>query len=441
MTESPHAQPDRDDLARRIWRWYALASLAAALIPGFALGAGIFLARIVETSPGAWQVAAGSAHGHAQIFGWAGLLVLGVAFHFLPRLAGTRLTHPRLGVIALGLLCAGIFGQMIVQPLGAETAGNPSHAILVLLALAELAGAVLAIGLIGRSLSQSGTRATSGAMLPVLPFLVVTALGHVSSLALNVVRFVEAGAIPASRLAGDLDQAILLIAFYGFLLPISVGMSVRTFPLYIQGQPVWLGLLRAGLAVVLLGFLGRVAGDFGWLDSGGVALGVLATGLTLMIAGVRIFDRRRQLPRRPVRPLRDARQVAIISAYGWLSVLVVLLIRDGIGLGNLPRDLELHLLGAGFITLLIFGVGAHLLPGFGRTKMRSEPVAWATATLGNLAVVLRLLPHVIDGSGGDSAAALAGGVGMAAVMLFAWNVGLLGQSDRASSGSTSRKTG
>lgn len=418
-----------------------LASLAAALIPGFALGAGIFLARIGESASGAWQIAAGSAHGHAQIFGWAGLLILGVAIHFLPRLAGTHLKHPRLAVIALGLLCAGIFGRMIMQPLGAEMTGDPAQALLALLALAELAGGVLAIGLIGHSLSQSGTRATSGAMRPVLPFLAVTALGYVSSLTLNLVRFVESGALPTSPLAGDLDQAILLLAFYGFLLPISVGMSVRTFPLYIQGQPVWLKVLQVGLGFMLLGLLGRVTGAFGWLDSDGVGLILLALGLALMIIGVRVFDRRRQLPRRQVRPLRDARQVAIISAYGWLSALVVLLIGDGTGLATLSRDLELHLLGAGFITLLIFGVGAHLLPGFGRTEMRSETVAWTVVASGNLAVLLRLLPHVIDGSSGDSAAALAGGVGLAAVLLFAWNVGLLGQSDRASFGSTSRKTG
>ena len=71
---------------------------------GFLLATVLTLSRAFSVPLGAWWEAAAQAHGHLQLYGWAGLFVLGVALHFLPRLRGTPLAGARLVPWLLGIL-------------------------------------------------------------------------------------------------------------------------------------------------------------------------------------------------------------------------------------------------------------------------------------------------------------------------------------------------
>src|ERR1051326_5355132 len=84
---------------------------------GFLLATVLTLARAFSTPLGAWWEAMAQAHGHLQLFGWAGLFVLGVAFHFLPRLRGTPLARARLTPWMLGALVTGLVLRAVCQPL------------------------------------------------------------------------------------------------------------------------------------------------------------------------------------------------------------------------------------------------------------------------------------------------------------------------------------
>ena len=57
------------------------------------------------------------AHGHAQLFGWAGLFVIGVGLFFLPRLRGTTLARIELAAWSLACLVVGISLRALCQPL------------------------------------------------------------------------------------------------------------------------------------------------------------------------------------------------------------------------------------------------------------------------------------------------------------------------------------
>src|SRR5690554_5937652 len=91
-----------------IWRPFVAASLAAALSGGFLFGSVLFGLRAVGIEAGGWWAAAGQAHGHVQVFGWAGLMVLGVAFHFLPRLRGAPLLWPGAAKLVFAALVGGL---------------------------------------------------------------------------------------------------------------------------------------------------------------------------------------------------------------------------------------------------------------------------------------------------------------------------------------------
>src|SRR5690348_4772127 len=66
------------------------AALVIGVVGGFALAAMLTVTRMLGVT-GLWWAAAAQAHGHLQLYGWAGLFVLGVALHFVPRLRGAPL--------------------------------------------------------------------------------------------------------------------------------------------------------------------------------------------------------------------------------------------------------------------------------------------------------------------------------------------------------------
>lgn len=86
----------------------------------------------------------------------------------------------------------------------------------------------------------------------------------------------------------------------------------------------------------------------------------------------------------------------------------------------------MHLGGAGFVTMLILGEGAKLLPGFAGRPLRSDRLVWATLALGNLAAALRTAPLLLPPLFADDSAAVAlaasGLAGLLAVALFALNL-------------------
>lgn len=416
-----------------VWWLYFWSAVAFAILPGFLLGALLFAVRASGGDVEAWQPAAGQAHGHVQLFGWAGLMVLGVAFHFLPRLHGAPLRGEAQARIALVLLVSGLSLRVIGQPVLASTGGftdTVASGAVIVSAVLELAGAGLGVSVLLRTLRQPSPRQKTAGLQAVRPFLVTAGLGYLAAHLTNLAAALDI-VDATGALAGDWGRVTLALAMYGFLLPIAIGMSIRMFPLYIQALPAHERLLRVSLALLVVGVGLRVAGELeGGRDVIGAALLATALAIVGLVAGIRIFGGRRQLPRRQVNPLADVLQLHIITANVWLFVTATFLAVRGLRLLDLDiatgsPNAEIHVFGAGFVTLLIIGVGGHLLPGFGTRSLRSLPLAWATFALGNLAVLLRLLPDLPSAatpSGAEWLASLAGLCGAAAVAGFAVNV-------------------
>src|SRR5437868_15244161 len=88
------------------------------IVAGYGLGGALFGA-LFGPRPGLWWPAAAQAHGHVQVFGWAGLMVLGVGLHFLPRLRGAALAVPALAPWVLALYGGGVALRAVAQPLAA----------------------------------------------------------------------------------------------------------------------------------------------------------------------------------------------------------------------------------------------------------------------------------------------------------------------------------
>ncbi len=415
-----------------VWRPYAIASVAMSIVFGFGLGAGLFAVLALDRSIELWWIAAAQAHGHAQLSGWAGLMVLGVGFHFLPKLAGGSAVDPQRAMVVLLLFGGGIVVRVLCGVALAVQEGGDAWRLGVLAgSAAEFAGAIAAVVTLGIAVRFPAPlrlpAASSVAPLGILAMLSLVAAQLVSVTgAVDLVRSDEL-ILPART-----TELAQLIMQYGFLLPIAIAMSARLFPLYIRTSPATSRVLHSVAIAFAAGLLLRGIGTSAERE------GLAATGATLLaIAGavaiwsVGIFRKRRPLPRKQVRVVTDPLQIHVVSAYIWLIVALVASIEGevdeaGIVHIGISPTIERHAFGAGFVTILILGVGQVLLPGFDRATMRRQDVLWATLVLGNISALLRVVPATgWDAFGqADRLMSLAGVTAVAAILCFAWNSGL-----------------
>lgn len=427
------------------WQPFVVASLLLAISGGFGLGGLLMAAESRYAVSGAWWEAAAQAHGHIQIFGWAGLMVVGVGLHVLPRLRGAPLAHARWVRLLCALLVAGLALRMVAQPALAASQTGAMHALLGAALIGsgglELAGVSVLLWMLGGTLRAGPSPRTRPGLWSVLPFFATAFVALWLALAVNLVGL--AGALRAGQgLVPDaIDDLTSWIAFYAFLLPVSLAMSARTFSIFLRTALPRLDLLRAALALLLGGLAARVAGDLTGISlAAGLGRLMLAAALALCIVALGVFGPRRPLPRQQDALPADPIRVQMLSAYAWLTVVIALLVLSGLNtLGALPisidPDAERHALGAGFVTLLILGVGAFLLPGMMGHRRLSWGLLWATTACANAAAVLRVAPVAIPGLLSQATAtavmAVSGLLGLVALFLFSFNV-VMGRSSAPS---------
>ncbi len=359
-------------------------------------------------------MATAQAHGHTQLFGWVGLMVLGVGFYFLPRLRSARQLDPPLTSWVLWLLLGGIASRLLAQPVAAGAQSSwvrlAAAWVVVLGAWLELAGYTLTLVIYWRTLRDGPPLGQMRALLQVLPFFLVAFLSLWAASAINALGAMQGGVTHYGIYPeGSLDLVITFM-LQGFIVPVSVGMSARNFPILFRTKMPQMPLLWVGLAVQSAAVLSSL------LCTDGRGLYLIAAGL--FIAGLRLLEPRRPRPRDTVPLWRDPTQLLALSAYLWLLVGVLLEI---VG----KQDAYRHALGAGFATLLIFGVGSHLLPGFGKLHARNNMLRWGLLIAGNLTVLARALPSAFPWLPGHGhLEAVAGLMGACCVAAFAWHTQL-----------------
>ncbi len=404
------------------------AALLIASAGGFLLASLLTLAELFALPPGVWWSALVQTHGHLQLYGWAGLFVLGVSLHFLPRLRGSALPLPRLLPWLLGAQVSALVVRAVAQPLLAiAVAPLPLwRGLLVISALLEclaLSGATLEYLLL---LCQGPPLAARRAFLSIAPFIALAALALALAAAVNLLNMVQAARSAGGGLApAPGDELNITLGLFGFLVPLALAVSAQSLPMYagLQAFPrqvLWpLAFGYAGaLLLMCLGIVG-VSGNAAWLEGGGLLLsGAVIAGFVSVF--LLMMRRRGRLPAqvaapalRPEELARSYRQqtrkqaqaygpfVALVaSAYLWTLCAALLLLSAGVGListGRLPFSLDAprHSLAMGLVTLLICGIAPRMVPGFSGGRIRSPALVAATLWLGNLATLLRVAPLLL----------------------------------------------
>lgn len=463
--------------SRRLHEPFVYAALALALSAGFGYAALIVAARAFGTPLGSWYSASVQAHGHAQLFGWLGLFVLGMGLYFLPRLRGTQLRATARLPFAWGSLVAGISLRSVTQPLAAFMGTlEILRALFLLSALLEIGGMLL-IGsmLLQTELAEKPLTRDSPAY-PVEPFAQLGFASLVLAFLFNLLgvwnAFTESNLILAPRY----DQLIITLILYGVALPMTFVFSIRNLPLYLRLAFPRRGIWRTLTLLYLLALLMRVSpyliaiADDALLPTGRALtanyLNVLLTdafarlGVIILNVSVVFFvmqldllHRRPEAPPRrgqfesrfaqtgeprPHDPLRKPSranypdngeygrfELLIYSAFAWLIFAATLDLLRALPVFDealsIPQDAARHAFLVGFIALLIFGMAVRMLPGFsGKRRLAHPRVVTRLFALGNLAALLRIVPlFFFDAPWASPLWALSGIVGWCAVLLLA----------------------
>jgi uncharacterized protein involved in response to NO len=439
------------------------------VVGGFALATALTVSQALHIPGGRWWPATAQAHGHLQLYGWAGLFVLGVLLHFLPRLRGTPLAYPEAVRWLLSALIAGLAlraaGQLWLATAGSGvTRAGVATAALIVSGLLEGIALVGLVALATATLLRGPALATRPALQGVLPLLGIALTSLAMAAVVNLANVVSATAGGSHGIvSGAGDTLNVTLGLFGYLVPVALAMSAQSLPLYagLRAFPraaLWplAGLYAAGLLALCVGAVGLGGAAWSQLD----ALGMLLLGGTLL-AFVAVFLKlmrsRGTLPTKIERLAPSADRAAtsyrshlaaqkaaygpfvqlVASAYLWAALAGVLLIADGVA-GLIADDMPVaidairHSLAVGFIALLICGIAPRMLPGFSGGRIRSSRLVTATLWLGNGAAVLRVgsllaqpLLSALGAAGvatGTVAFGLSGPVGLALALCLAVNV-------------------
>jgi hypothetical protein len=398
--------PDAETLYKR----FVAGSLLVALTFGFTLGV-INMVRIgMGESFYAIGGAVKQAHGHAQVFGWVGLLIMGVAFHAVPRFKMTPLRPLGAAKAAFAMMLAGVLLRAAAQPF----ATHPVLAgALALSAALETAAVAIFIILIARVLWPSpGPREfyekyvwASAAWLGALAVWNLVATAQI--------------ALQRATAIDSLQNALMVhVALFGFIANMIFGFSMRVLPhfLGLRDPKVW----AANAAFWLWNgaiFLRWPHDVLAW-----VATGMELAGAALFAYALGVFAKRRV--KIEIQGVDNTFAWFIVLGYAWLLVAAALPFHADIY--RLTASSR-HSMTIGFIAAMILGVSHRVLPVFGGVNLhsvRALRLAFWLFAPGSTVAMAMAFAAVYETPWAFAWAGAGGTLVLAAMAVAAWNLAM-----------------
>jgi hypothetical protein len=415
------AAAPRQSLADTIYRRFFKAGIAVVLSLGAVWGAYLLL-RIAFAGKfdevGLHEV---NAHGHAQIFGWVGLFVMGFAYQAFPRFKHTSLAYPPLAFVSWGLMLAGIISRAAFEPWVAEAPWTRLPALtgslFEMIAVCMFAGIIL----------QTWRRA--GKPLMVYDYYILSALIWFVLQAIYDAAYFAATAWTTERaalldLVAGWQGSLREIQIHGFALLMILGVSQRIFPNF-YGLPAPSSRLAAVALIALnVAVVGESSGlvlmhyaGHAWAALWYASVLLLAGTVVALVRGWHVFaPTPLTLPSPPsdggegrVRGESDRSLKFLRAAYVWLFVSLGMLVllpayqyglltwlapESGsarLGFSHAYYGAIRHAITVGFISLMIVGVAAKVVPTLNGVDVRALSRLWAPFVLLNLGCALRVV--------------------------------------------------
>jgi len=223
---------------------YVWVALTTAIIAGFSIGAHLTAVVGFGFPLGKGFYSFIQTHGHVQLVGWAGMFIIGVSLHFIPRLASTPISQPQwlqriLWLIATGLLLRSI-GHAVLPYITESVFFLPVNWMVAGSGLVEWSGILIYLLLLIRTIRGLADAHRQPGLLSVRPYFGMMLAGWIIYASLNLILLIQMA--QGKKLVVDQSwNEFAITMFIGLvLIPVAFAFSVRMFPLYLRlPAPDW----------------------------------------------------------------------------------------------------------------------------------------------------------------------------------------------------------
>lgn len=369
----------REAALQRLATTYISVGLLFMLLPGTFLGVWNLISISADHTAATLSPAWLQAHGHAQIFGWLGTFILGIGFYSLSKMGNLASFAVSRGWTCLGIWTAGLTLRWMANVLLWEW-----RVLLPLSAALELAAFLIFFRTVSnhRPAQADGPPRKKEAWMLIV---VGSTMGFLLTLAANLATGVWVALnLDSPALPHWLDQRMLVLPAWGFLIPAVWGFNSRWLPTFLglrnpNSRELFAALFTAWLAVLsaLAGF--TLTSTF-----------LMPLAALLAISGLGIFERSINPPK--ITGVHPSFPIFVRLAYVWLIIGSLLspaaaLADQAGGIWGASR----HALTVGFLATMVFAIGQRILPAFcGARVLFSRNLMFASLLLLNIGCALRV---------------------------------------------------
>lgn len=364
-------------------------------------------------------------HGHAQLFGWVGLCIIGFAYYIVPRVKNVELKHRELITSCFWLMVTGTVIRIFAQPYANEL----TNILLPISGLLEFMAVALFAFIIFSTVFASQEKKE-----PYDKFIMAGVLWFLACSIMNLFMDVFMFFTNSNEIPRTFYSPFVHVFLLGFVFMFIFAVNIRTVYAFLDvgtarvravNTTFW--LLNLTIPVYF------IANSFNYnspflLKVSYLTTYIIAFGLLLFVYGIRVFER-------STRELDDvvmdrSYSKTIRAAYVWLIIGVLILgAKPFLKAFSEPQYLfhgaANHAIAVGFVTLMIIGYASKMVPTFKGVGMYSIRLADASFYLINIGCFLRVSTQIMIGLSKDSYYSLIGFSGwieLTAIGIFGYNI-------------------
>ena len=366
------------------------------------------------------------AHGHAQIYGWVGLCVMGFAMYIVPRVKNTELKHRGFANVCYLFAAVGITLRTVVQPLPYSSL----RFLLPVSAILECIAILLFILIVLRTILASKEK------IGIYDkFFKAGIIWFFISTCMNMGMICYLYKHKLHEIPRHFFSPYVHLYLFGFVLMFIFAVNIRTVYAFLDIKPVRAKAVNLTFWImnicIPIYFLSHFFADESvvvhWV-SHAVAFPI-GFALLTFVFGLRVFERSTKELDDVVMDRSYAKTIRI--AYLWLivtaGILVVMpFLKDGSEIQHRFHGSLNHALTVGFITMMIIGYASKMIPTFKGINMHSIRLSNITFVLLNTGCFLRVFSQIMVGVNGKTlfyvTMGTSGWFELAALSLFGYNL-------------------
>jgi uncharacterized protein involved in response to NO len=405
--------------SQRLYRPFIRASLIIAITLGFSTGAAILIMPLLGMDRSLTWVTHSQSHGIAQLFGWAGLFVMGFAYHVVPRFFSSSIRYPLPQKFSMWLVITGLLFRFTGQSVYKTSFADQ---------LVVIGGVLLLAGMIVFGWTLLNTvRLSSSKSGPAEIWIISGMFWSVVAGGLHLAVTLRM-AIDSSPLGHPLwNEALIYTALFGFIASIIFGVSARAIRGFLLLKPMYERANRLALGIIQLGLVILIVGRFADLDQGVASAGLIlaSIGALLYVYALRVLEPAAGSAKRFAVGY-ERYGLLIRTAYGWLvlgCLMLILTALDSAGVTDvMPAEVSLpvmHVFTLGFVTTLIFGAASRFISIFEGSDIHHPRLMDTAFVLITISVALRVGFGFTISELGERALGASGGIGFIGIILFA----------------------